>query len=163
MKAPGRSIAPVAGETVSVPEFGVVAPGETYHLRPGSYGIVRALEGERIALVVTPRGLFLPGGGQDRGESLESTLRRESREECGLEVEVEELVGVADEMTFVPEERRYCRKRCSFFRARAVAAVPGGGVEPDHCLSWLTATEALRRLTHGSQRWALELAIGGTK
>lgn len=163
MKTPRPNIAPGAGEAVVVPEFGVVVPGETYHLRPGSYGIVRASEGERIALVVTPRGLFLPGGGQDRGESLESTLRREAREECGLEIEVEGWVGVADEMTLVPEEGRYCRKRCSFFRARAVAAVPGGGVEPDHSLSWLTATEALRRLTHGSQRWALELAIRGTE
>jgi 8-oxo-dGTP pyrophosphatase MutT (NUDIX family) len=38
----------------------------------------------------------LPGGGQDTGENLQETLRRECLEEIGTSVEVDKLVHVAD-------------------------------------------------------------------
>ncbi len=36
----------------------------------------------------------LPGGGMEAGETVDEALRREVREETGLEVEVDQLVGV---------------------------------------------------------------------
>lgn len=66
-----------------IPEFGVAVPGADYNLRPGGYIIVRNSQGE-VAVISTPQGPFLPGGGQDDGESPAQAAVREASEECGL-------------------------------------------------------------------------------
>jgi ADP-ribose pyrophosphatase YjhB (NUDIX family) len=45
-----------------------------------------------------PGRLFLPGGGVEHGEEPTETVRREFREETGLDVTVGELLGVWSEM-----------------------------------------------------------------
>ncbi|MBI4660965.1 MAG: NUDIX domain-containing protein [Verrucomicrobia bacterium] len=63
----------------SIPDFGVALPGCSYELRPGGYAVLRDGTG-RIAVVVTSHGCFLPGGGQEAGESPVQALRRETIE-----------------------------------------------------------------------------------
>ena len=139
-----------------IPEFGQRIDGIQYTLRPGGYGVVRDAAG-LIAVVATPRGLFLLGGGQDPGESPEEAFVREAREECQLEVCGLCLIGVADELVFGESEQIHFRKRCTFFAAMAEFSVVCGG-EPDHELLWLSVPDAIARLAHASQRWAVRIS-----
>jgi 8-oxo-dGTP diphosphatase len=143
-----------------VPEFGEKLPGADYIFRAGGYLIVSNSRGE-IAVVFTPQGFFLPGGGQDGGETPAQAAVRETAEECGLHVQLGGLIGTADELVFAPSEGKYYRKRCAFFRAELVECAADG--EADHQLVWLTAAQAARRLCHRSQVWAVSRASRLTK
>ena len=61
--------------------------------------LIRNAQGE-VALVRTARrGWELPGGQIELGESLIDGLRREVLEECGIEVEIEELLHVRNNLS----------------------------------------------------------------
>ncbi len=61
-------------------------PVEKLSFRPSVYGVIR--DGERVLLVRTrnTNKYALPGGGVELGETLEDALRRETREETGIEI-----------------------------------------------------------------------------
>ena len=139
---------------LTIPQFGTKIPGCDYVLRPGSYGVIRNQSGG-VAVVFTPLGVFLPGGGREAGESDEAALLREVMEECGLHIQISHRIGVADELVFAEEERCHFRKRCTFFAAELMGDAPTMGTEPDHRLAWLPAVDAMPLLLHESQRWAL--------
>ena len=67
------------------PVFGVRTPDDSWVIRPSAYGVVQDERGW-IAIVRTPEGIFLPGGGQEPGESPEEAVCREVLEECGLAI-----------------------------------------------------------------------------
>ena len=136
----------------NIPEFGNKPAGAEYVLRPGGYVIAQSEAGE-IAVLRTPKGYFLPGGGLETSESLEQAAIREAHEECGLRLEIIGLVGTADQLVFKASRNTYYRKRCTFFSAKAVG-IEGEG-ETDHHLLWMSLDEAASQLTHQSQTWAV--------
>jgi 8-oxo-dGTP diphosphatase len=140
----------------AIPQFGSAIPGAAYVLRPGGYAVILRAGGD-VAVVSTPLGLALPGGGQDPGESPELAAVREAREECGLRVVLGRFVAVADELVFAADEGTHYRKRCTFFLAEIVGW--SGTGEPDHELLWLSPQDAVARLLHESQRWAIAEAV----
>jgi 8-oxo-dGTP diphosphatase len=141
-----------------IPEFGIVALGASFVLRPGGYALLFNAAGE-VATVSTPLGLALPGGGQEEGESPEDAAIREVQEECGLQIALGRRLGVADELVFAADERKYYRKRCTFFLGKVV--VRSGEGESDHELVWLSPQDAVAQLLHESQRWAVSQAYRG--
>lgn len=135
-------------------EFGERDPSATYVVRPGAYAIMQDDRGH-VAIVVTPTGGFLPGGGREPDESFEQTLIRELQEECGLHIAVLERLGSAVQLVHSQREGMHFRKECIFFRVTALGST-GTATEPDHELLWLDRPQAIEQLTHASNRWAVE-------
>jgi 8-oxo-dGTP diphosphatase len=137
----------------SVPVFGEPATDVAETIRPSAYGIISGRPG-RLALVRTPLGLFLPGGGSDDTELPEATVVRETREECGLVVRVGAWRRAAIEHVFSVTEQAHFEKRSTFCDASVVGAA-GDPIEIDHALEWIPAAEAAALLTPASHRWAV--------
>ena len=90
------------------------------------------VKGDSILLVrhEKPSGAtywLLPGGGVDYGESLAEGLKREVREETGLEVSVGDLVLASD--TIAPDGSRHVVNLC--FRAPVTGGALRAGDEPE--------------------------------
>ena len=138
--------------TRGVPQFGARSSNRDYVPRPSAYVVLRN-EGGLVAVVHTPKGVFLPGGGQDLGESPERAALREVEEECGLQAELNTCLGVAEQFVDAEAEGAYFAKRSTFYRARTVGSTIV--TELDHELAWLSSEEAEQRLTHSSHSWAV--------
>lgn len=98
----------------------------------------------------------LPKGTPDSGETIEETALRETREETGIEVELEAPIS-SIRYFFVRGTTRF-HKTVHFFLMRPV----GGGVElHDHEFDevrWMPVPEALSLLTHATERSVVERA-----
>lgn len=137
--------------------FGERRPGTHYTDRPGAYGIAIDPRTDRVAVMRTDNGHFLPGGGTDPGESDHETLAREVREECGRAVEVGRRIGDALQYVTKASDGNPYAKQCTFYEVWLGEQV-AEPIEEDHSLVWMPLDEARERLTHESQRWALEIA-----
>ncbi len=73
---------------------------ERLRYRPAVYALV--LHEDQLLVVDLPStGKYgLPGGGVELGESMEAALRREVREETGIEVVIESLAGVTESLFY---------------------------------------------------------------
>jgi 8-oxo-dGTP diphosphatase len=151
----------VANMTDAVREFGELAAGAHYVLRPGGYAVV-VREPSQVAVVTTPRGWFLPGGALEGDETPSRAAIREARDECGLKIRIVRTIGAADELVYSADEATHFRKRCTFLLARPAAEAAGGG-EADHVLCWVSPEQATEGLLHASQRWAVAEACRITR
>ncbi len=85
-----------------------------------------------------------PGGAVERGERLADALRREIREEYGIETEVGELLDVVDHI--LPEEGQHWASPA--YLCRIVSGTPVI-LEPDKCaeIGWFAPADVPRDLT----------------
>lgn len=136
------------------PVFGTAPAGNVPVVRPSAYGLVTD-GGTRLALVRTPQGHFLPGGGIESDEAPEDAVVREVREECGLNVLVGSWSVRAVDFVYSLTEYTHFEKRSTFVDARSHGPrIPAH--ELDHELLWVAPRDAIGRLAHPSHRWAVE-------
>jgi 8-oxo-dGTP diphosphatase len=141
------------GDWFDVPVFGDVPSHGRAIRRDSAYTIIRDGAGN-VAVVRTPKGVFLPGGGVDADEPPIDAVHREVREECGLGIRIGDWQTRAIEFVHSPTERTTFEKRSIFFEAR-ITTSHEDAIELDHALDWLPAQTALAALTPPSHRWAL--------
>jgi len=134
--------------------FGIRVPGCRYTVRPSAYAVLRDQEG-RIAVVRAAHGWLLPGGGIDAGETAEEAVRREAIEECGLVIRLGRATESATEIVHSPAGNAGVEKDSVFFEA--TVAGKADAVQPEHELLWLSAADAIERLSHKSHQWAVSL------
>jgi 8-oxo-dGTP diphosphatase len=147
---------PEASDGAAIPSFGKPTAGFSLIERPSAYVVVRDTNGA-VAVVRTPKGHYLPGGGIDAGETPEQTVVRETCEEAGVRISADRIFAHAIQFVFSAEECACFAKDSVFFAGVIVGRC--AATEPDHHLLWLLPQEALRLLTHESHRWALEKII----
>lgn len=137
-----------------VPTFGEATSSEGAIVRPSAYGLITDTH-RRLAIVHTPSGVYLPGGGAEAVETPEMTVAREVREECGLVVRLGRWRRAAIEFVVSSAERSRFEKRCTFCGGRTIGT---SNTEPeaDHVLEWASVTDAATRVTPASHRWAIE-------
>jgi 8-oxo-dGTP pyrophosphatase MutT (NUDIX family) len=141
-----------------LPVFGTKLDGVEYVVRPSAYALLPNEAGD-LAVMRTPKGHFLPGGGVEPGESVEAAVAREAREEAGLVVEASRTIGEAIEFTRALDEDAWYQKVSTFVGARVVGHADAA--EPDHELLWLSPARAADALTPPSHRWAVERFAAG--
>ncbi len=140
-------------EWQEAPVFGTRSESERYTVRPSAYGLIEDGRGQ-LALVRTPQGVFLPGGGIEADETPAEAVVREALEECGLVVRAASWKICAVQFCYSETERTYFEKRCTFVDA-AVEAVAPSGTEADHELIWVASDAASVLMSHESHGWAI--------
>jgi 8-oxo-dGTP diphosphatase len=140
----------------TIHEFGRPDPGAESTPRPGGYALIFRGGAAEVAVVSTPRGLFLPGGGQEAGESPEEAAVRETQEECGWRILLGERIGAADEFVNVADNSKRYRIQGVFFLAEIAGT--SDAAAPEHEPIWLSSEQAIATLCRKSQRWAVATA-----
>lgn len=124
-------------------------------------GVVHRSEAGQIQIVLVHRRepplWALPKGTPNAGETLAETAIRETREESGLAVEIEEPIS-AISYFFVHKRTRF-HKTVHFFLMR-----PTGGRLEDHDhefdeASWFPLDDALELMTHATERAVVRRAL----
>jgi 8-oxo-dGTP pyrophosphatase MutT (NUDIX family) len=120
----------------------------------------RTVDGEIEILIVHRRAPVLwalPKGTPDSGETIEETALRETREETGIEVEIEAPIS-AIRYFFVRGTTRF-HKTVHFFLMRPV----GGAIELHDGefdeVRWAPVGEALALMNHATERSVVERAV----
>jgi 8-oxo-dGTP pyrophosphatase MutT (NUDIX family) len=100
--SPAEGRAAIAANIAGFRRVGVSRPG----LRAASVAVCILVRQDVLCLLITRRAASLrshpgqwalPGGSRDPGESVEEAARRELREETGVQVEADDVLGVLDD------------------------------------------------------------------
>lgn len=136
--------------------FGAPEDDRAFMPRPAAYGLLSD-EAGRLAVVRIVEGDAvwhdLPGGGIDPGESEAEALVREFAEETGLTIAPRAEIGRAEHL-WIRATGESVRNLASY-HAVEIAGPPGGKIEDDHTLVWMTPLKAIGVMRHEAAAWAI--------
>lgn len=123
-----------------------------YFDRKGAYLVV--LKEDKFAVIKTPKGYFLLGGGIDKNEQDEECIKRECLEEIGYSVEVNQFICSAE---------TYCKHpKIGFFHpiqnyyiGELIEKIKEP-IETDHLLEWISYENIKNNMFLGMQNWAID-------
>lgn len=115
-------------------------PANRIGVRLCAYGFILNRDGELLVVrMKTTKKLWLPGGGVEIHESLEDGLRRETREETGIEIRVGERIHIMERFFYYQPLDEAYRATMHFFlcdalttRCAAKVTEPGEATEDPH-------------------------------
>ncbi len=125
-----------------VPKFAVAVNDEVYKERRTVKAII--INQGKIALIKM-KNTLLPGGGLESDESLEECIKREVREELGIDIRIVGSIGKVIAFKDVDKEGQYKKYEVICILCEFVEEIKGDMVEGE--IMWLTAKEALLNLS----------------
>ncbi len=131
--------------------------GISYKKRVGAYGLLLD-DNDRIAVVKTKTGYFLPGGGCEESETLEECLIREFREETALQIKIDTKFS-AISYYFYADTLGYYMENEGHFYVCTTEKILDEKTEIDHELLWLEFEVAAESLYLENQRRAVKRFI----
>lgn len=126
-----------------------------YTDRRGAYLI--CAKDDMFAVVKTPKGLFLLGGGYEGDESAQVCISRECIEEIGYTVKVGDKLCSAEHYTY-HKRIGYFHPVQTYYMGELVKMEESFTVEKDHTLMWIKYSDLKGKMFSPMQNWALEMA-----
>lgn len=133
--------------------FGEKINGIEYKERIGAYGIYFNEE-NKILIIKTPTGYFLPGGGVEENKDFKQCLKREFIEETGLQIEIGEFIGKGSKHHYSDTLKCYLYNVGYFYVINSIEKVTCSS-EHEHDSIYLTKKEAIDKLFLDHQKWAV--------
>ena len=132
--------------------FGEKVEGAEYLNRKGAYII--PISDNKIAVVKTPKGYFLLGGGIEGNETDEECIIRECLEEIGYEIEVGEYIGSAESYIIHPEIG-YFHPIQNYYTGKLLRKI-SNDTESEHTFEWVSIDEIFDNLFVEQQNWIVK-------
>ena len=126
--------------------------GVQYVHRKGAYLI--PIKDDRVGVIQTPKGFFLPGGGIENGETDTLCIMRECMEETGYTVSVKKKVCSAEAYE-KNHEIGYFHPIQTYYLGELIEQKQTH-VESDHKLVWMNYSDLRGNMCIEMQNWALE-------
>lgn len=140
--------------------FGEKLAGVHYRTRKAVYAVIFNIDKDKVLTLQTPDGYFwLPGGGIEGTETLETCLKREIIEEMGYDAKVGSFIGQAVQF-FTAANLDYIRNEGYFYFAKLLEKTQEP-IEHDHFIKWVKVKEINQRLYHKHQSWAVLKGLKG--
>ncbi|RFU69328.1 NUDIX domain-containing protein [Bacillus sp. V59.32b] len=139
--------------------FGEKEEGKEYIWRPAAYCLMFNVQKNNMAIIQRSDGkYFLPGGGIENTETHKECLKREALEEMGMDIKVGPFVGCARRYFYSTNEFNYYLSEGHFYICYMGQQI-NNPIEEDHILEWIEPFQAIKKLFHEHQRWAVSEAL----